>query len=152
MLMAETATWAAVRDAEFRARARVSIAASRSEPAMAKPRTVFVCSSCGADAPRWSGQCPACGEWNTLAPFAEARARAGGRREGRAGLERPQPVARLVTTPEERLTTGIAEFDRVLGGGLVPGSVTLIGGEPGIGKSTLLLQCAAALAKDRAVL
>jgi predicted ATP-dependent serine protease len=69
-----------------------------------------------------------------------------------AGAERPQPVARLVTAPERRLTTGIAEFDRVLGGGLVPGSVTLIGGEPGIGKSTLLLQCAAALAKDQAVL
>src|SRR6185503_3326589 len=152
MLMAETATWAAVRNARFGARARASIAASRSEPAMAKPRMVFVCSSCGADAPRWSGQCPSCGEWNTLAPFAEARVRAGGRRDARAGAERPQPVARLVTAPERRLTTGIAEFDRVLGGGLVPGSVTLIGGEPGIGKSTLLLQCAAALAKDQAVL
>ena len=152
MLMAETATWAAVRNARFGARARASIAASRSEPAMAKPRTVFVCSSCGADAPRWSGQCPSCGEWNTLAPFVEARVRAGGRRDARAGAERPQPVARLVTAPERRLTTGIAEFDRVLGGGLVPGSVTLIGGEPGIGKSTLLLQCAAALAKDQAVL
>jgi DNA repair protein RadA/Sms len=151
MLMAETATWAAVRNAGFAARARASIAASRSEPAMAKPRTVFVCSSCGADAPRWSGQCPSCGEWNTLAAFAEARVRAGGRRDARAG-ERPQPVARLVTAPERRLTTGIAEFDRVLGGGLVPGSVTLIGGEPGIGKSTLLLQCAAALANDQAVL
>src|SRR5262245_26538340 len=113
---------------------------------MAKPRTVFVCSSCGADAPRWSGQCPSCGEWNTLAPFAEARVRAGGRREARAGGERPEPVARLVAAPEQRLTTGIGEFDRVLGG------VTLIGGEPGIGKSTLLLQCAAALARDQAVL
>jgi DNA repair protein RadA/Sms len=119
---------------------------------MAKPRTVFVCSSCGADAPRWSGQCPSCGEWNTLAPFAEARVRGGGRRDARVAGERPQPVARLVTEPEQRLTTAIAEFDRVLGGGLVPGSVTLIGGEPGIGKSTLLLQCAAALARDAAVL
>src|SRR6185503_18901426 len=116
-----------------------------------KPRTVFVCSSCGADAPRWSGQCPSCGEWNTLAPFAEARVRGTARRDTRGG-ERPQPVARLVDVVEERLTTGFAEFDRVLGGGLVPGSVTLIGGEPGIGKSTLLLQCAAALAKDEAVL
>jgi DNA repair protein RadA/Sms len=117
---------------------------------MAKPRTVFVCSSCGADAPRWSGQCPACGEWNTLAPFAEARAR-GPRRRGGGG-ERPEPVARLVAEPESRFTTGFSEFDRVLGGGLVPGSVTLIGGEPGIGKSTLLLQCAAALARNQAVL
>src|SRR5688572_10161880 len=118
---------------------------------MAKPRTVFVCSSCGADAPRWSGQCPSCGEWNTLAPFAEARVRSANRKDAGATV-RPEPIARLVTEPETRLTTGFAEFDRVMGGGLVPGSVTLIGGEPGIGKSTLLLQCAAALARDHAVL
>jgi DNA repair protein RadA/Sms len=117
---------------------------------MAKPRTVFVCSSCGADAPRWSGQCPSCGEWNTLAPFAESRARGSARAPERG--ERPAPVARLVAEPETRMATGYAEFDRVLGGGLVPGSVTLIGGEPGIGKSTLLLQCAASLAKGHAVL
>ncbi len=118
---------------------------------MAKPRTVFVCSSCGADASRWSGQCPSCGEWNTLAPFAEARVRGGGRKDAGAAA-RPEPIALLVTETEVRLATGFAEFDRVLGGGLVPGSVTLIGGEPGIGKSTLLLQCAAALAKDHGVL
>src|SRR5687767_3062912 len=119
---------------------------------MAKARTVFVCSSCGADAPRWSGQCPACGEWNTLAPFAESRRRAGARRQETRPDEQPLPIARLVSEPETRLSTGYAEFDRVLGGGLVPGSVTLIGGEPGIGKSTLLLQCAAALAGQQAVL
>ncbi len=118
---------------------------------MAKPRTVFVCSSCGADTPRWSGQCASCGEWNTLAPFTEARDR-GGAREGVRRMERPESIARLVTETETRLPTGFAEFDRVLGGGLVPGSVTLIGGEPGIGKSTLLLQCAAALAGDQGVL
>jgi DNA repair protein RadA/Sms len=118
---------------------------------MAKPRTVFVCSSCGADAPRWSGQCPSCGEWNTLAPFAEARVRGGSRKDARGG-EGPRPVARLVEAPEARWSTGFQEFDRVLGGGLVPGSVTLIGGEPGIGKSTLLLQCAAALARSAGVL
>jgi DNA repair protein RadA/Sms len=118
---------------------------------MAKPRTVFVCSSCGADAPRWSGQCPSCGEWNTLAAFAEARGR-GGARPAPAGRQRPEPVARLVAEPDARFPTGFGEFDRVLGGGLVPGSVTLIGGEPGIGKSTLLLQCAAALAKSQPVL
>jgi DNA repair protein RadA/Sms len=118
---------------------------------MPKPRTVFVCSSCGADAMRWSGQCPSCGEWNTLAPFSEARVRGAGRRSPRTGGQ-PEQVARLVTAPEARLTTGYAEFDRVLGGGLVPGSVTLIGGEPGIGKSTLLLQCAAALSKGQGVL
>lgn len=118
---------------------------------MAKPRTVFVCSSCGADAPRWSGQCPSCGEWNTLAPFAEARAARGARRASPGGA-RPEPIARLVTETDTRQTTGFGEFDRVLGGGLVPGSVTLIGGEPGIGKSTLLLQCAAALSQAGPVL
>jgi DNA repair protein RadA/Sms len=118
---------------------------------MAKPRTVFVCSSCGADAPRWSGQCASCGEWNTLAPFAEARQRGGsGSPVARGG--RPEAVGRLAAVPESRWASGFAEFDRVLGGGLVPGSVTLIGGEPGIGKSTLLLQCAAALAAGRGVL
>ncbi len=116
---------------------------------MAKPRTVFVCSSCGADAPRWSGQCSSCGEWNTLAPFSEPRTRAPGP-VARGG--RPEAVGQLTAVPEARWSTGFAEFDRVLGGGLVPGSVTLIGGEPGIGKSTLLLQCAAALAAGQGVL
>jgi len=116
---------------------------------MAKPRTVFVCSSCGADAPRWSGQCPSCGEWNTMAPFTEPRLRAAGQ-AARGG--RPEAVGHLAAVPEARWSTGFAEFDRVLGGGVVPGSVTLIGGEPGIGKSTLLLQCAAALAAGQGVL
>jgi len=86
-----------------------------------------------------------------MAPFSEARVRGSGRRDA-PGSERPAVVAQLVTEPETRMATGFAEFDRVLGGGLVPGSVTLIGGEPGIGKSTLLLQCAAALAGQQAVL
>jgi len=116
---------------------------------MAKPRTVFVCSSCGADAPRWSGQCASCGEWNTMAPFSEPRTRVAGQ-PARGG--RPEAVGQLAAVPEARWSTGFAEFDRVLGGGLVPGSVTLIGGEPGIGKSTLLLQCAAALAAGQGVL
>ena len=118
---------------------------------MAKPRTVFVCSACGADAPRWAGQCPSCGEWNTMAAFAESRARSKAQ-SGGGTAARAEPIARLVTQDEARLPTGFAEFDRVLGGGLVPGSVTLIGGDPGIGKSTLLLQCAAALSGTSAVL
>ncbi len=117
---------------------------------MAKPRTVFVCSACGADAPRWAGQCPACGEWNTLSAFAEPRRAVGDR--GGARPAKAEPIARLVQQDEIRLSTGFGEFDRVLGGGLVPGSVTLIGGDPGIGKSTLLLQCAAALSAGHAVL
>lgn len=114
---------------------------------MAKSRTVYVCSSCGAEAPRWQGQCAACGEWNTLAAFHPPPA---ARRGGRAGAPPPGPVATtlevLDVADDARLGTGLAEFDRVLGGGLVPGSIALIGGDPGIGKSTLLLQAAAALA------
>jgi len=120
---------------------------------MARSRTVFLCSSCGNEAPRWQGQCPACGEWNTLnayhPPAAEARrapARAG------AAAPRPQGLAECAADDSGRLLTGLAEFDRVLGGGLVAGSVTLIGGEPGIGKSTLLLQSAAAMSSSVAVL
>jgi DNA repair protein RadA/Sms len=157
MHMLQTATWAAVRRADCRSRSRASIAARSiltrkpGIPSMAKPRTVFVCSACSADSLRWAGQCASCGEWNTLAPFTEARAGAATRANPRAA-SRAEPIARIVTGDEARLGTGLAEFDRVLGGGLVPGSVTLIGGDPGIGKSTLLLQCAASLSVDNAVL
>ncbi|MEM8665145.1 MAG: DNA repair protein RadA [Pseudomonadota bacterium] len=120
---------------------------------MAKARratTRFVCQACGAVYTRWSGKCDACGEWNTLVEEAAAEdiltaatgkaARTKGRRIA---------LARLDEAVEEapRITTGIGEFDRVTGGGLVPGSAVLIGGDPGIGKSTLLLQTAAALAR-----
>ncbi len=112
---------------------------------MPRERSQYVCQSCGAVSPKWSGRCDACGEWNTLVEEAprESVPRGlsgkGGRKIQFVGLEgAPQPAPRRIT--------GIAEFDRVCGGGLVPGSALLIGGEPGIGKSTLLLQVAAALA------
>jgi DNA repair protein RadA/Sms len=111
-------------------------------------RTVYRCSECGAEHPKWGGRCDACGEWNTLVeePVAAARGRTrGGRAQPTA--PGPEPV-RLADIRGERLVrwrTGIAEFDYVLGGGIVPGSLVLVGGEPGIGKSTLLLQCAARL-------
>ncbi len=117
---------------------------------MAKPRTAFVCSSCGADTPRWAGQCPSCGAWNTLAAFTESRRPGAARGQGSAAVA--VAVAGGAAVEEARLHTGFAELDRVLGGGLVPGSVTLIGGDPGIGKSTLLLQAAAALAAGQPVL
>jgi len=121
---------------------------------MARSRTVFLCSSCGNEAPRWQGQCPACGEWNTLnafhPPAASTRRPAAG--AAAASAPRTQGLAELATDDSQRLLTGLAEFDRVLGGGLVAGSVTLIGGEPGIGKSTLLLQSAAAMSAQVAVL
>jgi DNA repair protein RadA/Sms len=113
----------------------------------ARPRTVYICSACGDSAPKWQGQCPACGAWNTLAAHAAPRAVArnrGAATPAAAGHAATLDSAALAEAP--RLATGSAEFDRVLGGGLVAGSVTLLGGDPGIGKSTLLLQAAAALA------
>jgi DNA repair protein RadA/Sms len=109
---------------------------------MARLKEAFVCQSCGAASPKWQGQCPACGEWNTLA----AEVQTPRTRTARATRhETPVSLAEEATHESVRLSTGSAELDRVLGGGLVPGSVTLIGGDPGIGKSTLMLQSAAAL-------
>lgn len=114
---------------------------------MAKPRSAFVCQACGAVAPRWAGRCDACGEWNTIVEEVQPAAPKGAvtaRRNG-PGLS----LVRLddpTVQPPPRLGTGIAELDRVLGGGVVNGSAILVGGDPGIGKSTLTLQAAAALA------
>ncbi len=121
---------------------------------MAKPRTVFICSSCGDETPRWQGQCPACGEWNTLSAYHPPAGARGRRREanGPQAVAAPTGLAQVAAEETLRLSTELVEFDRVLGGGLVPGSVTLIGGEPGIGKSTLLLQSGAALSAEVPVL
>jgi DNA repair protein RadA/Sms len=113
---------------------------------VARIRSVFRCSDCGAEQPKWAGRCEACGAWNTLVE--EPIGRAGGRAGGRArDLTGPPPVrlSAVAGGGGGRWRTGLNEFDFVLGGGIVPGSVVLIGGEPGIGKSTLLLQCAARL-------
>jgi len=105
---------------------------------MAKPATVFVCADCGAETLKWQGQCPQCAHWNTLEQRTVVR------RAPAAAAAAPAPAAmtELAATDLPRLQTGMSELDRVLGGGLIPGSVTLLGGEPGIGKSTLLLQLA----------
>ena len=106
---------------------------------MPRPTTVHVCSACGAEAPRWLGQCPGCGEWNTLveeqrsAPAAKGRAAA----PARSAAAKPVRLSEVQAVRHVRHMTGIRELDRVLGGGLVPGSLVLIGGSPGIGKSTL---------------
>jgi DNA repair protein RadA/Sms len=111
---------------------------------VSKGRSVFRCTDCGAEQPKWAGRCDACGAWNTLVE--EAVGRAGGKAV-RPSLTGQPPIrlTDLTGTAVERWKTGLAEFDFVLGGGIVPGSVTLVGGEPGIGKSTLLMQCAARL-------
>ncbi len=123
---------------------------------MARARAQYVCTACGYATPRWMGQCPECGAWNTLqeemvAPTRPATVRERAR-AAPATPARAQPLAAMHETPETRLPTGIDEFDRVLGGGVVPGSLILLGGEPGIGKSTLLLQAAHGLAQHGAVL
>ena len=114
---------------------------------MARPRSVYRCADCGHEHPKWAGRCEACGAWNSIAE--EPVVVPAGRRAGGGTARRlAGPPARLRDIPESRLVrrpTGLPEFDFVLGGGLVPGSMILIGGEPGIGKSTLLLQAAARL-------
>jgi DNA repair protein RadA/Sms len=119
---------------------------------MAKSKEVFVCQNCGAAAPKWQGQCATCGEWNTLvAEILTANPRKSNQ-VNRAQSDASSSLAALAGAESPRLSTGSGELDRVLGGGLVPGSVTLIGGDPGIGKSTLMLQAAAALNVSGAVL
>ena len=112
---------------------------------MAKPKTLFRCSECGDESPKWLGRCPSCAAWSTLAEEQVAPTGAGGSVPPPAG--RAVPVTEVDLEEWLPLPTGIGELDRVLGGGLVPGSVTLVGGEPGIGKSTLLLQALGAMAE-----
>jgi DNA repair protein RadA/Sms len=108
---------------------------------------VFRCGECGADQPKWAGRCEACGAWNTLVEEPTGRTRGASGRAGAGGPAGPPPIrlAAVTASGSGRWRTGLGEFDYVLGGGIVPGSVTLVGGEPGVGKSTLLLQCAARL-------
>ena len=111
---------------------------------MARKTVLFVCQSCGAESPRWMGKCPNCGEWNTL-----VEETTGPSRQERSWVSRskPLPLTEIENSAESRFSTGIEELDRVLG--LVPGCLGLIGGDPGIGKSTLLLQVASGVAKER---
>jgi DNA repair protein RadA/Sms len=121
---------------------------------MAKPDHIFTCQACGAIWPKWAGKCEACGEWNTLVEETAARPVVPGALAAPTGKRgRALSFVELTseTEPPERIASGISEFDRVCGGGLVPASAILVGGDPGVGKSTLLLQVAAAIAKRGAV-
>ena len=119
---------------------------------MAKSRTQFLCNQCGCVHPKWMGKCPDCGTWDSLEEYKAPDGRTPGRRpalDAGGADRRPRPRAREALTLDEideaeppAGRPGIGEFDRILGGGIVPGSAVLVGGEPGIGKSTLLLQVA----------
>lgn len=118
-----------------------------------KTRSSYVCNACGARQPKWAGQCPDCGAWNSMVETAEiARPVVRGGYAGAAESPRVESLAAVSPEDRVRIQSGIGELDRVLGGGLVTGSVVLIGGDPGIGKSTLLLQASASLARHMPVL
>src|SRR5258705_10546671 len=115
-----------------------------------KPKTAFVCQNCGAQSPKWVGQCPSCNGWNTL-----VEERVVAPPKGRSVTRAPRAPIQLNEVPadaEERIATGLGEFDRVLGGGIVRGSIVLLGGDPGIGKSSLLMQASSSLAQRGNVL
>src|SRR2546421_873248 len=115
-----------------------------------RPKSAFLCQQCGFQSPKWTGRCPSCDGWNT---FVEERVVAPSKGRGLARAPRtPIALGDVPADAEERMVTGIGEFDRVLGGGIVQGSCVLLGGDPGIGKSSLLMQASAALAAKGAVL
>lgn len=122
---------------------------------MAKQKTIYVCENCGAQHPKWTGQCQDCGEWNTLveqvaaAPATKSKS---ARFAGFAPKQKVEKLHKISTKATARVSSGINELDRVLGGGLVPGSVILLGGDPGIGKSTLILQSLSAISASQSVL
>src|SRR5919199_6349622 len=113
---------------------------------MAKPAVQFACTECGYSAGRWFGKCPGCSAFGTLVEDVVGAPRA------KAPPQSPLRLVNVEATEAQRITTGVAELDRVLGGGLVPASLVLVGGEPGVGKSTLLLTALAAISKERRAL
>ncbi|MBQ8469433.1 MAG: AAA family ATPase, partial [Clostridia bacterium] len=121
---------------------------------MAKVKSIYVCQNCGYENPKWYGKCPQCGEWDTMQEEVRSsekpKAQAGGIGGGTRGVA--QKLSEIETVGEHRYQTGLSEFDRVLGGGIVKGSVVLLTGDPGIGKSTILLQVCQTLGKEEKVL
>ena len=119
---------------------------------MAKTKTVFYCTACGNETPKWQGRCPACGAWNTLEEHVERPSVIGHSKSSVIKARSPKPISQVDGGDEIRFSSGMKELDRVLGGGAVEGSLVLVGGAPGIGKSTLLLQICNALCGNKTVL
>ena len=120
---------------------------------MAKAKTVFYCTSCGNETPKWMGRCPGCGAYNTMEEHIEKPAAPGRAKSAPVGMSRkPMKIREVSGDSEIRFSTGMGELDRVLGGGAVAGSLVLVGGAPGIGKSTLLLQICNQLCAEHSVL
>ncbi len=117
---------------------------------MAKAKTVFSCQNCGFQSPKWLGRCTDCQQWNTLVEEQSLATSGNNRQQATAG--KPQKLSEIQSCAEDRISCGIGELDRTLGGGVVPGSLILVGGDPGIGKSTLMLQAVGNLAKNGTVL
>ena len=117
---------------------------------MAKSKNIFFCQECGYESAKWLGQCPACKAWNTFVeePTIGKGSTASGGIRHQAKASEPVLLSSVHSSDEKRRPTGISEFDRVLGGGIVPGSLVLVGGDPGIGKSTLLLQMSRCLSEQ----
>ncbi len=120
---------------------------------MAKIKSVYICSECGYESPKWYGKCPSCGEWNTMnEEIKEQKSTSGFSKNRVSNYAPPVQIKDISTTDEIRYKTGLSELDRVLGGGIVKGSLVLLGGDPGIGKSTILLQICEHLGKDHKIL
>lgn len=125
---------------------------------MAKPKSVYVCSACGGESSKWNGRCPFCGEWNTMeeqeyvAPVKKSGGLSAARKAAPVSDEHIMKLGDIDINDDVRYSTGLKELDRVLGGGLVKGSIVLLGGEPGIGKSTMLLQICEFMGKDYTIL
>ncbi|WP_432362236.1 DNA repair protein RadA [Sporosarcina sp. UB5] len=118
---------------------------------MAKRKTKFMCRDCGYESPKWMGRCPGCGEWNTMDEEVEiiSKGPRGAFKHTETVQQKAMPISSIETAEEPRVKTELGELNRVLGGGIVPGSLVLIGGDPGIGKSTLLLQVSSLLANQK---
>ncbi|HKL33887.1 MAG TPA: ATPase domain-containing protein, partial [Tangfeifania sp.] len=116
---------------------------------MAQTKSIYTCQNCGTQSPKWMGKCPSCGGWNTFVEEIVQKKKSTSNMAIQLSGNQPLTLENIMAERNQRFPVGINEFDRVLGGGIVPGSIVLLGGEPGIGKSTLVLQMALGLQEKK---